>query len=59
MYNYFADSNASIEDPKKKQEMITTGQLDCESLKTILDTFNLVRYVNAIKNTQQVKSDEV
>lgn len=39
------------EDPKKKQEMVMTGMLDCESLKTILDTFNLVRYVNAVKNS--------
>ena len=36
-----------------------TGQMDCDSLKAILDTFNLVRYVNAVKNSQHVKLEEV
>lgn len=57
MYNYFADSGNPLEDEKKAKERVVTGQHDCEALKAILDTFNLVRFVNVVKNTQHVKPE--
>ena len=35
-----------------------SGQHDCECLKTILEMFGLVRYLNVVKNSQYVKVDE-
>lgn len=58
VYNYFAETNAPQDEQKKRKDHISSGQHDCECLKQILDTFNLVRLVNVVKNTQHVKQEE-
>ena len=58
VYNYFADNNQPVEDQKKKQESVQTGTHDCECLKQILDTFNMVRVINTLKNSQPKKQEE-